>query len=185
MTGNVYKHFVLLGALSYWPAAIFMARKWWSGRQATFSAHAASNKSAYRIFGVAVTLETTFYLVFAFKWFIPNFGMPFIFGLLVSLIAAGHFIAGIIPETKGLSKWIHRKLSYVSVILFLPVFLIIVITYTIPLFARVLAAVYIIVELVLWYVYLNQPIRHKEDIVGQAIFISSLPIVLIAATYLR
>ena len=185
MGDSVYKHFVILGVLAYWPASFFMVRKWWGGRQTTFSLHAASNKKAQLIFAIAITLETTFYLLFAYKWFIPHFDMPFIFGLLIALIAAGHFTAGIIPETRGISKWIHRKASYSSVVLFLPAFLIIATTHTIPEAARLLAMAYIVLELILWYVYLNQSVRHKEDILGQAIFISSLPIILIAATYLR
>ena len=182
---NIYKHFAVLAALAYWPAAIYMVRKWPKGRQNSFSLHAAANKHTRMLFAMAVTLETALYMLFAFKWFIPNFGMPFVFGLLIAPIAGLHFIAGIIPETKGLSKWIHRKASYLCVVLFIPAFFIIATTHTISPLARILAGGYDIWILALWYVYITQPDKRQEDLVYQSIYISSLPITLIAATYLR
>ncbi len=151
----------------------------------SFSLHAASNKQAQKIFALAVTIETAFYMLFIFKWFVPHFGMPFVFSMLIAWVASLHFITGVVPETEGLSKWIHRKASYAVAWLFIPALFIIATTGTIPTNARILAGAYVLMMLTLWYVYVTQPTRRQEDLIYQSIYISALPITVIAAAYLK
>jgi hypothetical protein len=184
MTNDIYRHFALVGFLVYWTSSLYMIHRWWGGRSVTFSLHAASNKTARKLFAIAVTIETVLYLLFAFKWFIPYYGMPFIFGVLISLTAIGHLIAGLIPETKGLSRQIHRKASYWSVALFIPEFLIICLTPTIAIFVRLVAGIFLAIIVYAWYLFLFK-LNRKEDILNQALYIMTLPIVLILAAYIR
>lgn len=184
MANEIYRHFALLGFLVFWSISIYIVKRWWGGRSVTFSLHAATNKKTRKLFTVAVTIESLLYLLFAFKWFIPYYGMPFIFAALISLTAAGHLIAGWIPETKGLSRTIHRYASYWSVALFIPEFFIIVLTERIAPFVRLVAGIYLIIIIWAWYMFLFR-LNKKEDIVNQALYISSLPIVLILSAYIR
>ncbi len=184
MTDSIFRHFVLIAFVIYWSVVLIMIRKWWGGRHLTISLHASTNATTRKLFAVLVILETILYLLFLFKWFIPYYGMPYVFGVLVILTLGGHFVAGIIPETRGLSKTIHRWASYWSVALFVPELIIIGMTPSISPIVRTIALVFSVVLIWAWYMFLFKYNR-REDILNQALYISSLPVVLILSAYVR
>ncbi len=185
MTLDFYKNFVLLAVLSYWPAAIYIVRKWPNGRHITFSQHAASNKKASLIFGIAITLETSFYTLFLYRWFIPTFHMGMLFKVLVAIILVLHLMAGLVPETKGLAKKTHRFVAYAATWLFLPTQFILTITSTIPLLARIVSASFFVILCASCVLYLTTPRAREVKLLIQTACIAALPITLIAATYLK
>lgn len=180
-----YKHFAVLAALAFWPAAIYMVCKWQIGKHRSFSSHAASEKRAYALFAGAITLESVLYLLFAFKWFIPTFNMPTIFSVLIFVTALGHFISGMVPETKGLVRKVHRLAAYGVAWLFIPSLLIIATTNTIAVPARLLGAACAVGAGYMWYLYFTKPKTHERFLLYQTIYIATLPVTLITATYVR
>ena len=184
MIDSIFRHFALIAFITYWSVVLVMIHKLWGGRHVTISLHASSNATARKLFAVLVILETTLYLLFLFKWFIPYYGMSFLFGVLVILTSVGHYITGIIPETRGLSRAIHRRASYWSVALFVPELIIISTTLSISAIVRTIAFALSVALIYAWYLFLFR-LNRREDILDQALYISTLPIVLILAAYIR
>ncbi len=112
MNENIYKHFAVLAALVFWCSTIYMLKRLKGSRHNFISTHAASNQKAYLLFATAVTIETVLYTFFAFKWFIPTFGMSRLFEILMILLLVGHLLTGLVPETKGLAGRVHWFVSY-------------------------------------------------------------------------
>lgn len=185
MPNEHYKHFALLAILAYWPAALFMVRLWPRSNKHTFSQHAAANPYAMIVFGVAITIESTWYALFLHKWFSPTFNMPAIYTAIVSMAILLHLTAGLVPETGVVKTRIHRFVSYASVWLFIPSLFIMLAQPTISTAAKA------VILLCLGYIFgcialvTIKPKLRDHMLIIQSIFILTLPVSLIATTYLR
>ncbi len=184
MINEIYKNFVLYAVLAFWPASIYIVRKWKIGKGHSLSHHAASERRAYYLFALAVSIETICWLLFIYKWFAPTFHMGLVFKILFGSIAFGHFISGVVPETKGWAYKTHRWAAYIVAWLFLPAFFILAATPNLSTDVRLLSVFFIGFLCWLWYMY-TKPKTHESFLIFQAMYIATLPITLIVATYLR
>ena len=184
MPDEAYKNFVLFALAAYWPAALFMVKTWKIGKHRSFSHHAAGERRAYYLFAVAITVETTCYSLFLFRWFIPYFGMSPFFQFLVVLTLVGHLVSGLVPETTGWKERTHWLAAYGVAWLFMPITLLLVTQSTISTPARIVALAALITQVTLFLQLKFRPKIRERFLIYQALYILTLPLVLVAATYL-
>lgn len=137
------------------------------------------------MFAVAISLESILYLLFGYKWLVPTFNMPFVFGALLGLAIACHWLSGLVPETKGWAYIVHRRAAYGVAALFLPLLALIVLQSSVGLFARTVALIFLIIDGWIGYLYLRRPKMQDNFLIYEVVYIASMPLVMLAITYIR
>lgn len=183
MKNEMLRHFAVLAVIVFWSASIYMIRRWRGSKAITFSNHAASEKGAYYLFAIAVSLETILYAFFLYGWFIPKYSLPILFSILAALTLIGHLISGLVPETKGWARKIHYNVALGVVWLFIPTTWIIALSEKIPTAGRIAALLAVLTMVILWIILFTVKSSRKNSLIFQSLYIATLPVVLIICTY--
>jgi len=179
------KNLGIISIAVIWAGLIFLIRKWKGNVSMTFSQHAAQYRSSqiyyFILFLIGVPLST----LFMYGWFIPNFHLPFLFGLVVAVCMFSMMVAATVAETKGRKVKVHRFAAFLMATCFVPLLILIALSTHFSIAVRVLAglsAAYQVVGIVLFI-----PVKgyHPKVLPLQASYIAVFHITILAATYLR
>ena len=183
MSGEIYKHFALLGFAIFWATTAFMLKKWERSRNMSLSRHAASQPITTFLFGAAIILSLALYLLFIFKWFEPTFqlGKPFV--IFNIAIAAGYIIGALIPDTSGLSHRIHHNVAYGAAWLMLLPMAILANSRAIELPIRVFAFAGLITMLVLWVRFITVKSTREKHLIYQVVYLLIFDFTILLTTY--
>jgi hypothetical protein len=121
MHTDIFRWFGAAAFLSYWSTVAFLLVHWPRNRSKSLSDHIAVGKKQINLLLAVVTIETTLYALYFYKWFIPTFDMPVTFTCLITLTFATHLATFVFPSTQGRVKRTHWLVSYITALLFLPV----------------------------------------------------------------
>jgi hypothetical protein len=78
----------------------------------SLSLHAASARSAYYFFVTIQTIAVSIFIVFMYQWLIPQLHLDQGFQLLFAFTIVCLYATLLIPDTKGMWKWLHRFFAY-------------------------------------------------------------------------
>jgi hypothetical protein len=168
-----------------WIGLVFLIRKWKGNVSMTFSLHAAQYKISQTYYLVLFSIVLPLFGAFMYGWFIPQYHLPFLFGLLMAVALGGNYIAALVPETKGKNVPIHRNSAFLAADCLVPLLLIITFSPHFPEVVRFLAgisAAYQLIGIVILY-----PTKgyHPKVLPLQASYVASFHLTIVAATYLR
>jgi hypothetical protein len=186
---NSYQHLIIVATAVIVTGLITVLKLWPYGKDHTFSQHVARHKSAilYYIGLFAVVLPLL--LLFIFKWFIPTFNPPLVFGYLIVLAAAAQFACTLVPETGGRKTTAHQMLAYLAADCLFPSTFMIVLLTTASNVARIVAvvsslAMACIIGIMVWAYFKNHG-RHRYLLILQSVYFASFFITLLITTYTK
>ena len=120
-------HFLgLILVLASWLGGYYLFKKLYDKDLPTISRHAASNKTAYRIFAVILTglgLSLFYWLT---VWFAPHLQLTEAFKVVLTITIACLVVATVTPDTTGWRHNLHQVTAYTMAILYLPLSLLII-----------------------------------------------------------
>jgi hypothetical protein len=181
----MFKYLGLILVLSSWFGGAYLVTKWRGTKAMSLSLHAASNKTALRLFAtVLVGLGLLFYF-WLVKWFVPYLSLSGAFVPLLTLTVACQCAAGIVADTEGWSRKVHYVAAYTMAYLYLPLGILILFAHGITPLAKGLGAIcltWMVVALLLcWFVKRTRP----HYLVFQSSYIIAFQLIIVFAAYLK
>ena len=165
-----YKYFGLFAFTLLLLGLAFIAIRWPQNKSMTFSQHVAKHKSAIFYYILLFALTLPILLLFFFKWFIPEFKTPWIFGFLVTLSAVTQLACTFVPETGGLKSKYHRALAGISAALLVPVLVSLLFAVTIDFTSKIIIVTSLSVMITVIYSVAKNKGTHKNFLTLQSIF---------------
>lgn len=187
METEIYKNLILLVSLIAAIGLLIILKLWPYGAHRTFSQHIARHRAGIIYYILLFLIILPLLLLYIFKWFIPTFQPPALFGVFIILSTVSHFACTLVPETGGRKTTIHQMLAYLGADCLLPATFLITLTPSISFAGRIVAAIssmamaIIIATFVKTYAKNNG--EHKYLLILQATYFALFFATLLTATY--
>jgi len=150
----------------------------------SLSLHAASNKTASKLFALVLVVLGLLFYYWLVKWFTPHLDLPNAFVALLTITIICQCIAGLVADTEGWSHKVHYIAAYTMAYLYLPLSALILFADNIAHLAKVLGAIclaWMVVALMLfWFVKRTRP----HYLLFQSSYIVAFQLVILFAAYL-
>lgn len=187
MATEQYKNFILIVSLITVVGLSVILKAWPYGINRTFSQHVARHKAGIIYYILLFLMILPLLLIYIFKWFIPTFNPPAVFGYLIIVASVTHFACTLVPETGGRKTFIHQMLAYTSADCLLPATILVALTPSVSSFGRVVAAIsgLIMTGIVAIFVkaYAKDKGEHNYLLILQASYFTLFFLTLLVATY--
>lgn len=165
-----------------WLGFLVLLKKWPGNKSMTLSQHAAQTKASMIYYFLLFLFALPMFLLFIFKWFIPEFNMPFVFGVVVSLCVASQALAVIFPEI-GRFVAFHRYSAFSMALLMLPIVALIGLNASFSPVVRAVASVALVYQLIVVALLLPNRGYHKNVLLLQTTYVAAAHIVILGAAY--
>jgi MFS family permease len=116
----MFHYLGLVLVLLSWAAGAYLLTKWRNVDLPTLSKHGASSLKAHLFFGSALTILGTPFYYWLITWFKPHLQLGVAFTVLITIAIVCQVLAGIIPDTTGWRRHMHRVTAYTMAVLYLP-----------------------------------------------------------------
>ncbi|HSX05294.1 MAG TPA: hypothetical protein VLF69_02410 [Candidatus Saccharimonadales bacterium] len=116
---------VVLVLLS-WLAGAYLVSRWRNADLPTLSKHGASSPNAHLFFAGSLTTLGSLFYWWLIGWFAPHLQLGISFVALITVAIGCQILAGIVPDTAGLSRRVHRIAAYAMAVTYLPLSVIII-----------------------------------------------------------
>ncbi len=168
----------------FWLATLIMLWRLKGSKEKSISNHAASSKRVAIPFAIVAVIASTLLGLFFFKWFTPNFEFSTIFGVLAVAIVALYAIAGIVPQTKGVSQKVHFTAAVSASLLLLPAMTAIILNEQINNGARTFTFAALLLMFVLGFTMLRKRQTVSRVLFYEALYFLCFDISVMVITYL-
>lgn len=180
----MFQHLGLLLVLVSWLAGFYLIAKGRGKTMPTISRHAASSRRASLLFAaVLIGLGIVFY-VWLLVWFCPHLQLGTVFKIILTMAVACQIVTALAPDTRGLSRLIHRHAAYAMATLYLPLLALILAAPHISLPAQIIdtaAGVYMLATFVSVVLLGEAKARY---LLFQSLYIMVFQTAILAAAYL-
>lgn len=168
-----------------WIGGAYLVSKWRGTRAMSLSLHAASNKTASKLFALVLVVLGLLFYYWLVKWFSPQLDLSSAFIPLLTLTIVCQCIAGLVADTEGWSHKVHYFAAYTMAYLYLPLSALILFAHNITPLAKVLGAIcltwMVIALLLFWFVKRTRP----HYLLFQSSYIVAFQLIILCAAYLR
>ncbi len=167
-----------------WIGGYYLVRRWYDKSLPTISRHAASDKTASRIFA---SILIGFGLVFYYwlnRWFVPHLHLNIYFQGTLAFTILCQILVGLAPDTTGWSRTIHRWAAYTMGALYLPLSALIIASNKLTALARVIC---VLLALYMFITFTLVAIARKAKgkyLFFQASYLVAFQVLILAAAYL-
>lgn len=167
-----------------WLALGYMLITWRGTYDMSISKHAASHKSAYKLFILTLVIGGLVFYYWLLRWFTPhlNLGHPFVFTLSLTILL--QVIAGIIPDSTGWKHRVHQSTAYFMAVLYIPLTYLIVTSENISLTAQIISAACIAYIFLSAYLFFFVRKARNYYLIFQSLYIVSFQIIILSAAYI-
>ncbi len=178
------QYFGLVLVVASWVGGYYLVSRWYDKDLPTISRHAASDKSAYRIFA---TILVGFGLIFYFwlnQWLTPHLKLGAYFRGILGVTILCQIVTGLAPDTSGWSRKIHRWAAYTMAVLYLPLSVLIIDSGQLTRLTRticILLALYMLITFVLVAVARKGKGKY---LFFQASYLVAFQVLILSAAYL-
>ena len=180
----MFKFLGLLLILINWVSGLYLTRKWRGTRAMSISEHAASHKSAAKLFALVLIIGGGIFYVWLVAWFVPHLKLPAGFIVLLSVTMLGQVTAGIIPDAEGWKRIVHRTAAYGMAMLYLPLSFIIVSAHATPSNARITGTVCLTYMISAGLVFFTVKKARSHYLIAQSLYIVAFQLIILSAAYL-
>ena len=179
------KYLGLLLVLLSWMSGVYLVTKWRGTKAMSLSLHAASNKTAARLFAlILVSIGLLFYF-WLLQWFAPDLDLHGIFTVLLTIAISCQCVAGIVPDTEGWNHKVHYVAAYTMAYLYLPLGILVLSAHNISSLAKVFGTIclawMIIALLLFWFVKKVRP----HYLIFQSSYIAAFQLIILFAAYVK
>lgn len=117
---SAFQGFGILGLLVLALGLFVLVLHWPLGMHKTFSQHAAVSRTTIVYYIVLFAISLLLLNLFFWLWFVPYFGIHWLFLVFVTIASILQIVVTLIPETKGKQARTHRSLAGLSALCLLP-----------------------------------------------------------------
>lgn len=167
-----------------WVSGFYLTRKWRGTMAMSVSEHAASHKSAAKLLTLVLVIGGAIFYIWLVAWFVPHLKLSVGFIILLSVTMVAQMIAGVIPDTKGWLKIVHRTAAYCMTILFLPLSFIIVNAHATPSNVQIIGIICLTYMIGTGLGYLAIKCTRPYYLIAQTLYIVAFQLIILSATYL-
>lgn len=178
------QYFGLTLVIASWVGGYYLVSRWYDKDLSTISEHAASNKSASRIFA---SILIGFGLIFYYwlnRWFVPHLELNAYFQGILAFTIVCQILVGLASDTSGWSRKIHRWAAYTMALLYLPLSVLIICSPQLNALARtvcILLTSYMLITFILVAVARKAKSRY---LFFQASYLIAFQVLILSAAYL-
>jgi len=187
MATETYKNLILLVTLITAVGLSIILKVWPYGINRTFSQHVARHKASIIYYILLFSIILPLLLLYIFKWFIPTFNPPALFGPLLILASVSQYGCVLAPETSGRKTFIHQMLAFLAADCLLPATVLIALTPVVSSVGRVVAMLssLLMASIIAIFVkaYVKNNGQHRYLLIIQASYFALFFITLLVATY--
>ncbi len=177
------KHLGLISILFVWAGLLFLIRRWKGDISMTFSQHAARQRAAQVYYFLLFAIELPLFTFFMFRWFIPEYNMPFTFALFLIVGTVGQFVAVVVPETRGWRVVVHRYAAFLMSDCLVVLNLLIRFSGEFSALTQFIAALASVVQVGIIMYLFKRRAYHPKILPIQATHIAMFHLVILTATY--
>jgi hypothetical protein len=167
-----------------WIGGYYIVRRWYDKSLPTISRHAASNKTASRIFA---SILIGFGLVFYYwlnRWFVPYLDLGVYFQGILGFTVLCQILVGLAPDTTGWSRTIHRWAAYTMGVLYLPLSVLIIASHQLTAIARIICVLLALYMLVTFSLVAVARKAQDKYLFFQASYLVAFQVLILSAAYL-
>ncbi len=182
---GVMLHYLGLGlVIASWLSGYYLVRRWYDKGLTTISRHAASNKTAARLFAVILVGFGLVFYAWLIGWFAPHLQLNVYFQITLGLTIVCQILTGLIPDTTGSSQTIHRWAAYCMALLYLPLSVMIIVSHHLANRARVLCVALAVYMLVAFLLVAVAGKFKSKYLLFQSSYLVAFQLLILAAAYL-
>lgn len=174
----------LVIVLLSWVAGGYILTKWRGTNKMSISQHAAQHKHASWLFALVLSAGGALFYYWTVKYFVPRLGLGWLFVALLTLAFVGQFVAGLIADTTGLRRRVHRLAAYGMAYLFLPLSFLMIVAPHVSAIGRVIGAVCFSYLVLGWLLIKLVPKTLDNYLILQALYILAFQIQILSAYYI-
>jgi len=175
----------LLLVLISWTAGFYLTKAWPGTKAMSISRHAASAKSATRLFAVTLLVGGTVSYFWLVAWFVPHINLQSQFIALLTVTFVAQIIVGLIPDSnRGKSK-LHRIAAYSMTMLYVPLGLLVVSSHNIGKSAKIIGVTCLAYMVATALVFLAIKRARTHHLIVQALYIVAFQVLILSAAYLK
>lgn len=175
---------LLLTAVT-WIAGAYLVRTWRGTYKMSISQHAASARGASKIFTVTLVLIGGVFYIWLVGWFVPHLELGSVSVALLSVTVTLQFISGLIPDSYGWRKIVHRATAYTMAGLYIPLTYLIVSSDQLTAAAQYVSAVCITYMAVATFLFIFAKWAKNYYLIFQSFYIVAFQLIILSAAYLK
>jgi len=178
------QYFGLALVIASWIGGSYLIRRWYNKDLPTISRHAASNKTASRLFA---SILIGFGLIFYYwleRWFVPHLKLNAYFQGILAFTIVCQILVGLAPDTSGWSKKIHSWAAYTMAVLYLPLSVLILTSSPLATLARIVCILLTLYMLITFTLVAVVGKAKGNYLFFQASYLVAFQLLILSAAYL-
>ncbi len=180
----MFQYFGLFLVLTSWLGGFLLIAKWYDTDLPTISRHAASDRSALRLFAVILVLLGLSFYYWLIEWFMPHLELTLIFQIMLTITILCQLIAALVPDTSGRQRTIHRCAAYIMAILYLPLSVLIIMSPQITFLAQMICSFFLVYMFISFFLIAVMGRAKSKYLFFQVSYIVAFQLIIILATYI-
>ncbi|HSX30361.1 MAG TPA: hypothetical protein VLE99_00385 [Candidatus Saccharimonadales bacterium] len=122
----MFRYLGLALVLLSWAAGGYLLSRWHNKDLPTLSKHGASSTQAYALFAGSLAVLGTLFYWWLVAWFAPHLHLGTLFVATTTLAMSCQVITGLVPDTTGWLRRVHRTTAYTMAVSYLPMAILII-----------------------------------------------------------
>ncbi len=180
----MFRYLGLVLVITSWMGGYYLVRRWYDKDLPTISRHAASNKTASRIFAAILIGFGLIFYYWLNRWFVPHLQLSVYFRGLLACTIVCQILVGLAPDTNGWSRTIHRWAAYTMAVLYLPLSVLILSSHKLTHLARSIGVV-LAVYMLSAFILVAMAHRAKDKyLFFQASYLIAFQVLILSSSYL-
>jgi len=167
-----------------WMVGLYLIRKWRNKSLLTISKHASSTVWSYLLFALSLSAIGISLYIWLLRWFMPHLKLNALFGSILTLMIICLVVTAVIPDTKGLSRRLHRIAAFSMAVLYLPLSLLIALSATLHVITRILCLGLLIYMLLTFTFVVLMKRSQQRYLVFQGLYIVAFQLIVLSAAYM-
>lgn len=167
-----------------WLGGYLLISRFYNKDLPTISKHAASNRTASRLFATILILVGAAFYWWLIKWFAPHLGLTFIFETILTITILCQFIAALAPDVNGWRGVIHRWSAWLMAILYLPLSVFIITSPQMTLISQAICSLLLLYMLIGFVLVAIMGKAKSKYLPLQASYVVSFQLIILVAAYI-
>lgn len=180
----MFQYFGFVLVMLSWLGGYFLVSRWYDKSLPTISRHAASNRTASRLFAVVLILIGAAFYYWLIEWFSPHLQLSMLFEVILTITILCQFVAALAPDVDGWRGVVHRWSAYLMAVLYAPLSVLIIASSQVALPVQILCSL-LLAYMVIGFVLVAMLGKAKEKYLPlQASYIISFQLIILIAAYI-
>lgn len=166
-----------------WLGGYLLISRFYDKSLPTISKHAASNRSASRLFAVILILVGAAFYYWLMAWFVPHLTLTLAFQVILSVAIVCQFLAALAPDVDGWRGVVHRWSAWLMAVLYLPLSVLIIISPQLEIVTQILCSL-LLAYMFIGFILVAVMGRAKSKYLPlQASYIVAFQLIILLAAY--